>query len=177
MFNQSKLNTYLEGERVRQRRLRRSLRNSLISAAVLIVLFGVGGLVYTWWVGRNTTIPEVESVSTETPVNSIFDPSVPDPNGTIGAAVHVLTSPVKPGENASITVKSNAGADCTIKVTYNKKPSRDSGLGPKVADKYGNVSWSWTVEKTAPVGTWPVQVDCANQSKSAMVIGNLVVKK
>jgi hypothetical protein len=93
------------------------------------------------------------------------------------AALQALTSPVKAGQNSSVNVKTNATSTCTINVSYNNVASKDSGLTPKVADAYGNVSWSWTVDPTAPVGSWPVKVTCVYRGRSAVVIGNLQVIK
>jgi hypothetical protein len=45
-----------------------------------------------------------------------------------------------------------------------------------VADDFGIVSWTWTVEESVPLGEWPVDVTCAFNDQSAMVRGKLVVE-
>jgi hypothetical protein len=69
------------------------------------------------------------------------------------------------------------GSKCTISVAYSDVPSKDSGLTPRTADNYGVVTWAWTVEPAAAVGTWPVKVTCALGTKSAFVQGDLQVIK
>lgn len=155
----------------------KAVRNIAISAAVLLVLVVGGGVAYTWYVGQdeaaNTAAVPVSATPTSAPV---IKPMKPAANAKQSAAVQMLTSPVAPGENASITVKTNAGSDCTITVEYDEVPSTDSGLKPKKADDFGIVSWTWTVEETVPVGKWPVDVICAFNDQTAMVRGDLVVE-
>lgn len=114
-----------------------------------------------------------ESVVIGPPVKK---PHVPNPSAPIGAAVESLISPVKPGSNSSITVHTAPGAKCTISVKYNQVASTDTGLKPKVADDYGQVSWTWTVGPTVPPGKWPVLVSCQYLTHSAVVQGDLEVK-
>lgn len=132
---------------------------------------------YTWFMGQKG----VESAAVATPVEAkpapVIKPTKPAANARVGAAVHMLTSPVPPGSNASITVKTLATAKCTIVVEYNKVASKDSDLVAKTADEYGMVSWTWTVGESVPLGKWPVKVTCAYNKSSAMVQGDLVVAK
>lgn len=98
-------------------------------------------------------------------------------NAPVGASVQLLTSPVAPGSNASITIKTLPITNCTISVVYDKTASKDSGLAAKISDEFGSITWAWTVEPTVPVGKWPVTVTCARGKKSGVVIGDLVVTK
>ncbi|RWZ78317.1 MAG: hypothetical protein EOT05_00945 [Candidatus Microsaccharimonas sossegonensis] len=98
-------------------------------------------------------------------------------NVPANASVQSLTSPVRPGDNASISVKGNPGSTCTIKVEYNKVSSTDSGLIAKKTDEFGVITWSWFVEATVPEGKWPVTINCEYNKKTAVVIANLVVTK
>jgi hypothetical protein len=136
-----------------------------------------GGVGYTWYMGQHD---DGSTLGVATPVEAtpapVIKPSKPSPNAPVGASVQMLTTPVVPGENASITVKTTPMANCTIKVEYNKVASTDSGLIPKAADEFGIIGWSWTVEESVPLGTWPVTVTCTYNKKSAMVRGDLVVK-
>lgn len=155
----------------------KSVRNIAVSIVVLLVVVVGGGIAYTWYVGQDTTDDATMIAAPVAPTPpAVIKPTKPAADAKQSAAVQVLTSPVAPGSNASITVKTNAESDCTIKVEYNKVPSVDSGLGPKKADDFGIVSWTWTVEETAAIGTWPVDVTCAFNDQTAMVRGNLVVE-
>jgi hypothetical protein len=158
-------------------RLLRSIRNIVISICVILIVIVGGGVGYTWYVGQNTTEDPAAIAPPVTPTPSLaIKPTKPAADAKESAAVQMLTSPVAPGSNASITVKTNAESDCTIKVKYGDVESKDSGLTPKKADDFGIVSWTWTVEENVPVGKWPVDVTCALNGQSAMVRGDLIVE-
>ena len=158
-----------------KRRIVRFARNVSIGIGVLLLVFLAAGVAYTWYMGKNNVAVEEEplvSVDTNLP---LIVPSIPAADATIGVSVQMLTSPIAPGSNATIAIKTNAKASCKITVFYNNIASTDSGLYEKIADEYGVASWTWTVEPSAPVGKWPVTVTCANEAKSAVVIGDLVI--
>src|SRR3989454_9021869 len=56
-----------------------------------------------------------------------------------------LSSPVSPGNPASITIKTVASARCQITVQYLSGPSKAKGLIPQTADSQGQVTWTWLV--------------------------------
>lgn len=156
----------------------RRARNIAITVIVLLLLFVGGGAAYTWYMGKNSA-PHLEKEAESS--NRLLDPVVDRPkmapDANVNVSVQTLTSPLEPGMNALITVKTNPEAKCTIKVVYDKTPSADSGLTEKIADEYGVVNWTWTVEQTAPLGTWPVTVTCANAKKSGVVTADLKLEK
>ena len=63
---------------------------------------------------------------------------------------------VKHGDEASVSVKTKPGARGTIEVDYSSGPSKAAGLGPKTADKSGNITWSWRVGTSTKSGNYPV---------------------
>lgn len=82
--------------------------------------------------------------------------------------IKTITSPAVRGalNGTSLSIHANqAGAFCTVIVNdLPPAPGRASsagGLGPQYADASGNVTWTWTVEPTALVGTAQVQVTCS----------------
>lgn len=155
----------------------RVVRNIAIVFVVLIILLLVVGVAYTWYMGQHgieNTPADAKPIKQKVQTKG---PRIPDPNAKVGVSVQLLTTPISLGSNASISIKTNPEAKCTITVIYNKVPSKDSGLVPKIANEYGLVEWSWTVESTTPLGKWPVTVTCANSKNSGMVIGDLVVVK
>lgn len=154
------------------------IRNLMISIVILLVLFVGGGAAYTWYTDRHSY---ANTSAIATPVEATVAPTVkrvqPAPNAKESAAIEMITSPVAPGSNASITVETNPTSHCSIAVVYNQVASADSGLTTKAADESGVVSWTWTVDKTAPNGIWPVKVTCTHNKQSAFVQGDLVVAK
>lgn len=154
------------------------VRNTVISVVSLAVLLVGGGVAYTWYVGQDEAANSTAIAAPVDPIPSapVIKAPKPGANVPVSAAVRMISSPVAPGENASITVNTLPGVDCSVEVKYNEVKSTDSGLKLKKADEYGNVSWTWTVEEYVPVGTWPVNVTCVSKDKSAVVRGDLVVK-
>jgi hypothetical protein len=152
------------------------IRNTLISVGVLLVVFVGGGIAYTWYMGEyGAAAPEAIAAPVQATPAPVITARKPSPDAKESAVIQMLTSPVTPGTNASVTVKTNAESECTIVVEYNKVASTDSGLKPKVADEFGMVTWAWTVEESVPLGKWPVKITCVYNDQSAVVQGDLVV--
>ncbi len=152
-------------------------RSVIGTVTILLILVG-GGAAYTWWMGRHAKVaPAVESATTTQSEKPFFEPTAPDPKANVGVGIQVLTSPLAPGSNASISVHTYPDATCTIDVKYNEVAAVDTGLHPKTADKYGLATWSWSVPEDTPLGTWPVWVRCAHHDKNGQVRGDLVVVK
>jgi hypothetical protein len=68
-----------------------------------------------------------------------------------------LTSPLRAGKDASLTVSVSPRARCTIKVIYDTVVSKARGLGPKSG---GEITWRWRVGRSTQPGRWPVIVRC-----------------
>lgn len=157
-------------------RIPKPVVKTFASIVVLLVVFIGSGVAYTWYIGQ----APVESTAIAAPVAAkpapVIKPSKPSLSNPVTASVQYITSPVAPGSNASLNLKTTATAKCAIAVEYNKIPSKDSGLAPKSADDFGVVSWTWTVDKSAAVGKWPIKVMCEYGKKSAAVQADLIVK-
>lgn len=165
---------YIEGYTVRGPG--HPVRNTIIGVVVLLVLFTVGGIAYTYYIGNSYVEPPKQEVKVASN-KELPKPWIPDPNAKESASVTTLLTPVAPGENTSITIKTNPTSKCVIVMEYGTLASKDSGLKAKVADQYGTVSWTWTVEPEAPLGKWPVKVTCVFNGRSAFVQGDLELKK
>jgi hypothetical protein len=153
------------------------IRNISISIGVLLVLSVGAGVAYTWYMSQNDIAPVVLRPTT-TLNNGPLKHAKIAANAPANASIQSLSSPVMPGTNAAVTVKGNPGSSCVIKVEYNNIPSNDAGLKlTKVLDEFGVATWSWTVESTVPEGKWPVTITCMYDTRSAIVIGDLIVSK
>jgi len=129
---------------------------------------------YVWLNGQmSAVVPE----ATVTPNDAVVQIKhvKPAEDAATGVSIQSLTSPITPGSNASVTVKTNSDATCSITAEYDEKASTDSGLSPKIADEFGIVMWVWTVEASVPVGEWPVTITCMRNEQSGVVVGNLSV--
>jgi hypothetical protein len=153
---------------------KKTLRITTITIIVLLVFTIGAGLAYTWIMGKTQPARVVDVTPTAAPTIKHVTPSQNVPES---ASIQSLTTPIAPGENASVTIRTNPASTCRISVIYDKTASTDSGLSPKIPDEFGSITWSWTVEIGAPVGKWPVKVTCDRGKLSAVVIGDLVVSK
>lgn len=149
------------------------------SIVFLLVLAVAAGIGYTWYMSEYGN-EENQAIQHPTKASGGLQtskrPKIPD-TATLGVSVQSITSPVVPGSNASLTVKTNPEANCSIEVAYNDVPVKDSGLVTKKADEYGIVEWTWTVPGNAPVGNWPVKATCANKKNTAVVENDLRIVK
>lgn len=162
-------------QRVYTREQRQRTARRTFTAVVALLLLTVGaGLVYTWYIGQHQTIALEDPPERKT--RPVITPSKISPTARIGVSVQTVSTPVKPGENASITIRTNPEALCTITVEQENAKITDSGLNKKVADEFGMVSWAWTFKPTDPVGAWPIDVECKNKKNSAVVESEVVVK-
>jgi hypothetical protein len=156
----------------------KALRNIALSVLVIVMIMVAAAGIYVWASGKDSDkkINDNSAKPATTVGQSPIKPRPkPSPTAKVGASVQMIESPVAPGKNTSLTIKTNAGAKCTISVVYGSMKSTDSGLSQKIADDFGLVTWTWTVESSAPLGTWPVKVTCANKANSAAVQADLVV--
>lgn len=147
-----------------------------LSIFVLLVLAVGAGIGYIWYTGQQAPA----GTAIQEPVAAPAAPKgpqarVPSPDAPVSASIQNLTTPVAPGDNASVSVRTTPTANCVIVVKYDDQQSSDSGLSPKAADEFGLLSWTWTVDEAAPLGTWPVEVTCVFGDKSAVVKGDLEV--
>jgi hypothetical protein len=71
---------------------------------------------------------------------------------TAGATVRKvsLTTPVRAGEDAALTVTVSPRARCTIEVIYDTVVSKAKGLGPKTG---GKITWRWRVGTSTHPGS------------------------
>lgn len=159
-------------------KLLKSLKRTLIAIGVLLLLAGAAGAAYTWYSGQQgPAVPEQKPAEQVSVAPSVHASAKIAPDAVMQASVQSIDSPVAPGQNVTLALRTNPAAKCVISVVYDKTPSHDSGLTTKVADEYGMISWTWTVDATAPLGIWPVKVTCANQKNSAAVQADLTVAK
>jgi len=96
-------------------------------------------------------------------------PPVPQPPAlaTLDVTFTSISTPIGAGNVATATIKTAAGASCSITVTYKSGKSTAKGLDPKIADMNGMVSWSWLVGGNTTPGSWPIDVTCSANGQTA----------
>ena len=162
--------------------LPRPVRNILISAGILLVLFIGAGLVYIWMTDSTpVNIDKVNLSATTTPAP--ITPHKPAPDAREGVSVEMATSPISQGSEASIAVHTNPTSVCKIQVFYDydstkkQKPSTEPGLEDKTADDYGNANWTWTVRPVDALGLGKAIVTCTYNGRGGVVQADLQVTK
>lgn len=112
---------------------------------------------------RTTQTPLAPAASTDTPIVSA-------PTATAAPALSIavvsLTSPASRNSNATLVVRTTAGANCAIVVNYKSGPSKAQGLGPETADSNGRCAWTWKVGGNTTRGTWSITVTVSLNGQS-----------
>ncbi len=154
---------------------KKSAQRTVTSVLILAVLAVGAGMAYTWYTGQQQSALANQPAPVRT-TRAIIKPQKVPSDARVGASVQTITPEVKPGENASVSIRTNPEAECSILVKYGTITAADSGLVTKMADEFGVASWSWTVAANAPTGVWPADVTCKNKKHSAMVRAEFNVK-
>lgn len=165
-----------------KQRALRQLRMTVIIFVVLLVLAIGAGLFYVWLMGLQAK-PSAVTTAPQTNQPSFLTPhKVPD-NVAIGSSIQSISSPVSPGDNASLTVRTTESAVCTVKIirldSSQKEVARvtDSGLSDKKADEFGMVVWTWTMPSDAAIAKWTADIFCTRGDKSTHSVGEVIVQK
>lgn len=81
-----------------------------------------------------------------------------------------LSSPVKPGQEATLTASVPPGASCMLKYAPPPDtPNPTTSILAKIADDRGNVSWSWNIPSNTKKGRGVVVVSCGAIEMSAFI--------
>ena len=119
-----------------------------------------------------TTTPKPSAKATAKPSPK----ATAKPSGQLTAKFVGSIGPVSPGDDASATVQTLAGATCTLVVTLKSGPSKAQGLGATQADDAGTATWTWHIGLNTTAGSWPVTVTCTSGSAKATAKTTLVVR-
>ena len=130
-------------------------------AGTYLVTYQLGTIVKTLSV---TVVKVTATTPTPTPT--------PNPPTTYSLKVISLTTPVNPGEIATIVVQGKAGKQYSIVVYYKSGPSTAAGLEPEIAGADGKVSWSWKVGVRTSAGSWKITVSGDGKTVSTYITVN-----
>jgi competence protein ComEC len=96
---------------------------------------------------------------------------------TIALNILSITSPVAPGNTATLMAKTLPGAICEIKVFTRSGVSQAQGLEPKTAGADGIVSWTWRVGSSTAEGEFDIEVIAAHGAQTITKTVNYRVQK
>lgn len=154
----------------------------MIIAVILLTITIAAGLFYVWLMGLQEKPSTTTSAPTTNKPSFLTPHKLPD-NVAIGSSIQSISSPVSPGDNASLTVRTTESAVCSVKIIHldssQKELARvtDSGLSDKTADEFGMLTWTWTMPSDAATAKWTADVYCSRGDKSTHSVGELVVQK
>lgn len=115
-----------------------------------------------------TPTPTPKPTPTPTPTPTATPtPEPAAPQTTINFVNGPLTA--RPGQAATLIVRTSPNTACTIEVDYKSGPSRAQGLVPKTSDAGGNVSWTWIVGTRTTPGQWPITVTCGSATDQTYI--------
>src|SRR5688572_27666833 len=125
-----------------------------------------------------TAIEPTVRVAPPAPTAQPIQPTqLPRPTPRIPAtarpSITSVTSPVNRGSPALVTAMASPGISCSIRVTVpGGVVASANGLGSKLTDRSGRVTWSWVVGPATPLGTGQVAVRCGSseEATSALII-------
>ncbi len=100
-----------------------------------------------------------------------------DAKKTLDVSITKLTSPIKPGDDATVAIKTDPGALCKIEVKLKSGPSTAAGLKSQRADDKGVATWSWKIAPNAAVGQWPVTINTSLKGAKGTASGTLKIAK
>ena len=69
-----------------------------------------------------------------------------------------VTSPVRAGELANLSVTTVTGLAASFVINTASGPVRPDGRDARITDCSGKVSWTWPIDASMPAGTWPIVV-------------------
>ncbi|MFF2889022.1 TadE/TadG family type IV pilus assembly protein [Paenibacillus sp. NPDC057967] len=89
--------------------------------------------------------------------------------------VSIEPTPVRPGNKATVIVKTEPGAVVSLGVNYKSGASKAKHLGDATADENGYVEWTWHVSGNTTPGIWELAVE--GVSKPGSVAKHFSVEK
>jgi len=163
------------------RRVWRSVRAVVLTIVLLAFLIG-GAYIVLLWLNKPQAVTLEMPVAKNDQNPSFIESRKPPKDVAIGSSIQALSTPVTPGSNASLTLRTTESALCAIKVVMLDLELRetarvaDGGLSDKKADDFGVVTWTWTMPASAKLGKWQADINCMRDSKSTRSIGEIEVR-
>ena len=115
--------------------------------------------------GPRPSSPPPGPVTTSPPPGATPVPGAP--------VITQLTSPVARGQEVVLRVRALSNQGCSpTHLLPNGTVSGADGLGPKLTDSGGNVTWSFVIPPNTPVGEGSVRVICAGNVVAAPLVVN-----
>ncbi len=106
---------------------------------------------------ESTTKPiTTKAITTKTTTTITTTNATTKPVNNSNISIVDISSVVKAGEHAYVSIKGLPNTDYSISVYYSSGASKADGLEPKKSDGNGNVSWTWEVGARTKPGTYKI---------------------
>jgi competence protein ComEC len=116
-----------------------------------------------------TPAPMVDPKKTLTPVGT--------PAPDLSVVVTGLTSPVRVGQNAAISIETGPGAVCANIIKFHTGRGGTTSLGIRAANMNGEIGWSWRVGADATPGKFTIDILCGLDGQSAGGVTSFIVTR
>lgn len=83
----------------------------------------------------------------------------------LAITVVTLTNLALPGQQATLVIKTEAGAMCLGNRYSELNPNDRGKLGLKNVDREGGATWSWPIEPKSTKGRWLLSLQCSTGEK------------
>jgi len=134
----------------------------------LIILIFIVGMVYVYYSDQSSS--QISSKTSSISYRPLPTPPPTNPNSQEGVSIDSISTPIQAGSNALISAQTNSGSVCTIMITQSQTNGVNIfSLKPTKANIYGLAEWNWLVNKTTPIGIYPVKITCTFNKKVAVV--------
>jgi competence protein ComEC len=139
---------------------------ALANAGATVYGTDINGTISVTDDGATINVTTENQGSLATPVPTATPAAVVPVTGGIGLAVANLTSPVRRGDAATLTIQTSAGATCSNIMKVAPGDVNGTDLGTKVAGPDGQVRWDWLVARNAAPATMSIEIFCSAGSQS-----------
>lgn len=154
----------------------KTVRNTALAVLLMAVLVVGAGMIYALFLQRITPAPD-RIAAVDERQSRLLTPRPPNPDAPVGAAIEAISTTVKPGGTVSVIARTTPSALCKIVVDKFIATDSQPELTDQTADAYGTVSWSWTVDINASVGSRTARITCSYHGHSGVVQGNFRVEQ
>ncbi len=132
-------------------------------------------LTVTTTAATSVSITTIELITTETPVTQV--PVTTEKTVTVGVPILTDTSSPKVdiiiikkpdtahrNETVSLTIQGQPNTEYKLRVKYKSGWAEADGLGTKISDANGMITWTWMVGSRTTLGTWPIEITGDSQT-------------
>jgi len=133
----------------------------LFAVLTLVVIVFLAGFVYVYYSDQSPSNKTTKN--TNSAYKPISPPPASNPASPEGVSLDSISSPVKAGSLASVSVQTDNTSTCNLTISYS--PNQPTALKPATTDPYGVAEWNFIVPPSTPNGNYPIKITCTFNKK------------